>query len=71
MTLPEIQRAIEALPDEDQAALARWVAERDAAIWDEEIARDFSPGGSGEALLDRVRKQVRDGHSKPFRDQPR
>jgi hypothetical protein len=71
MTLPEIQRAIEALADHDQAELARWVAERDATMWDEEIVRDFSAGGSGEALLERVHQQVRDGESKPFPDRTR
>ena len=68
MTLPEIQRAIEALPEQEQAELATWVAGRDAAIWDAEIQRDFSAGGSGEALLETIRQQVRDGESKPFQD---
>lgn len=67
MTLPEIQRAVEALPEEEQAELAKWVAGRDAAIWDAEIERDFSAGGSGEALLETVRQQVLGGQSKPFR----
>jgi len=35
------------LPAEDQTALAAWIADRDRAHWDEEIARDFSPGGAG------------------------
>jgi hypothetical protein len=32
------------------------------------IERDFSPGGAGVELMDRVRKQVRDGLSQPLSD---
>ena len=68
MSLLEIQRAIEALPEEEQAQLATWVAERDSAAWDAEIAKDFSAGGAGNELLETVREQVRAGKSKPFSD---
>ena len=47
-------------------ALAAWIVDRDRGRWDEEIERDFSPGGAGMELLDRVRKQVSDGLSRPF-----
>jgi len=66
VTLPEIQRAIEALPEDEQAQLASWLAERDAAAWDAEIERDFSSGGAAASLLDNVRLQVRAGKSKPM-----
>lgn len=71
MTLPEIQRAIEELPDAEQAQLATWVADRDAAAWDLEIARDFAPAGPGLALLENVREQIRAGKSKPLAQGPR
>jgi hypothetical protein len=61
----QIQHAIAELPAEEQTALA-WIADRDRTRWDEEIARDFSPGGAGMDLLDKVTKQVRDGLSPPF-----
>jgi len=70
MTLPEIQRAIEGLSEEDQASLATWVAERDFAAWDAEIERDFSANGAGSSLLDSVRRQVRKGESKLLADGP-
>ncbi len=70
VTLPEIQRAIEALPKDEQARLATWVADRDLAAWDAEIERDFSAGGAGTALLDGVRRQVRAGESKPLAEGP-
>lgn len=66
MTLPDIQRAIEALPQEEQVQLATWVADRDLAAWDAEIERDFTADGAGAVLLDSVRQQVREGKSKPL-----
>ena len=58
-----IQHAIEALSTEQQTALLDWLAERDRREWDAQIERDFSPGGSGTDLLDRVSSQLRDGAS--------
>jgi len=66
MTLTEIQHAIEDLSEDERAKLATWVAERDFGAWDTEIERDFSAGGAGSALLERVRKQVRSGKSQPL-----
>jgi hypothetical protein len=66
MGLTEIQHAIEALPAEQQASLAVWLSERDRHRWDLELEQDFSPGGAGMALLDRVKAQVDRGESKPM-----
>ena len=66
MDLTQIQHFIEELPPEEQTALAVWIVDRDRARWDEEIERDFSPGGAGMELLGRVKKQVSDGLSRPF-----
>jgi hypothetical protein len=66
MSLTELQRAIEALPAEQQASLAAWLSERDRQQWDLELERDFSSGGAGMALLGRVRAQVGRRESKPL-----
>jgi len=66
MELTEIQRVIERLPEDQQASLASWMASRDNARWDAELERDFSPGGAGMELLDRVKRDVSKGHSRPF-----
>lgn len=66
MDIGEIQHAIEALPPEQQMTLLDWLADRDRREWDAQIERDFSPGGSGMNLLDRVRAQVRRGESAPM-----
>jgi hypothetical protein len=71
MDLAQIQHAIEELPKEQQAELTAWLAERDQAEWDAEIERDFSPGGSGVALLEEMKADARAGKFRPFEeDQP-
>lgn len=71
MTFAEIQRAIEDLAEDEQTKLATWMAERDRALWDAEIERDFSAGGAGSGLLETVRQQVHRGESRPFAEGPR
>jgi hypothetical protein len=66
MSLTELQHAIEALPADQQASLAAWLAERDRRQWDLELEQDFSPGGEGMPLLGRVRAQVDGGESQPL-----
>ena len=66
MELAEIQRAIETLPKDQQAALAAWLSERDQAEWDSEIERDFSPGGAGIALLEEMKADAQAGKFRPF-----
>ncbi len=66
MNLARIQEIIEEMPVEEQTALAAWIVDRDRARWDEEIEADFSQGGAGMELLDKVKKQVSEGLSRPF-----
>ena len=66
MTLKAIKEVIEDLPKRKQTALLRWLEKREEAAWDEEIERDFSPGGRGMPLLERVKADVRAGKFKPM-----
>jgi hypothetical protein len=66
MDIVDIQHEIEALPAEQESALLDWLTERDRLRWDAEIEQDFSPGGRGAALLDRVKQQVRDSQTTPW-----
>lgn len=66
MDFARIQQVIEDLPAAEQTALAAWIVERDRSRWDEQIERDFSSGGAGMELLDRVKAQVSDGLSRPL-----
>ncbi len=62
MTLETIKEAIEQLPSEDRLALESWLAE----AWDAEIEKDFSPGGPGMPILDKVKSDLREGKFTPF-----
>jgi hypothetical protein len=66
MDLAQIQHVIEELPADDQTVLAAWIVDRDLDRWDKEIEEDFSPGGAGMELLDKVKQRVSHprGHSR-------
>jgi hypothetical protein len=68
MDLADIQRAIETLPKDQQAALAAWLSARNQGEWDAEIERDFSPGGAGIALLEEMKADARAGKFRPFEE---
>ena len=66
MDLAEIQHAIEALPKDQQAVLAAWLSERRQTDWEAEIEHDFSPGGAGVALLEKMKADARAGKFHPY-----
>ena len=68
MTLDAIKEAISDLPPEDRAALAAWIAEREMDQWDREMQRDFSPGGRGERLVEKIKADVRGGKFRPMNE---
>lgn len=67
MTVDTIKDLIEGLPPADQAALATWIGRRDAYAWDAQIARDFTEGGAGMALLEEVDALIDTGDLTSFR----
>jgi hypothetical protein len=68
MTLESIKEAIEQLPPEQQTVLANWLSERDWKAWDEQIERDFSPGGRGIPLLAEVEREIAEGETRPMEE---
>jgi hypothetical protein len=68
MTIEALKAAIAHLPSEDRTALAAWIIEQDMKSWDEQIEKDFSPGGKGMAMLDEVKADIRTGKFKPFEE---
>jgi hypothetical protein len=66
MDIREIQTAIEGLPAEQERTLLDWLAERDLDRWDIQIEQDFSEGGAGIELLNRVKERVARGQSAPM-----
>ena len=68
MTLEALKEAIEQLPPEQQTALAIWLSERDWKAWDEQIQRDFSPGGRGMPLLTELEREIAEGKTRPIEE---
>ena len=61
MTIEAIKEAITELPEQERATLAAWLIEQEYDRWDRRMAEDFSPGGRGYHLLEKVNRQVDEG----------
>ncbi len=66
MSLAEIEKAVDALSPEELAKLAAYIARHDKLAWDEQIARDFSPGGKHAAVVEKVDAEIDAGNFKPL-----
>jgi hypothetical protein len=66
MTLEALKQAIAELPDEEKAALATWLNEQEMDEWDRKMDKDFSPGGRGMRVVDKVKADIRAGKFKPM-----
>jgi len=64
-TIKDIERAIEQLSPVEFARLREWIAERDAQLWDEQIASD-SASGRLKSLVDTALQEHRTGRSTPL-----
>jgi hypothetical protein len=61
MTLEALKAEISKLPPDWRRELADWLTALDEEGWDREIEADFSPGGRGTDLLDKIRQEIADG----------
>jgi len=66
MTVEAIKQAIADLPENERRSLAAWLHEFDYDDWDREMAKDFSTGGRGMGLVEKVRRDVASGRAVPF-----
>ena len=66
MSLAEIENAVDALSPQELAQLAAYIARHDKLAWDEEIERDFSPGGKHAEALKEIDAQIDAGNSTPL-----
>jgi DNA-binding transcriptional ArsR family regulator len=65
----EIAEQVKALPDDEREELLSWLADFEIGHsddWDKELARDSQPGGRLEGVLERVRKDIAEGRTKPL-----
>jgi hypothetical protein len=56
MIVETLKEAIVRLPEEEWHSLAAWINEPDYDDWDKEMAKDFTPGGRGAHLIERVKR---------------
>jgi SOS-response transcriptional repressor LexA len=66
MSLSEIEKAVDELSPDELAKLAAHIARRDKLVWDEEIERDFSPGGKHEETLKQIDAEIDSGNFTPL-----
>jgi hypothetical protein len=65
----QIADQVRALPAAERDELLSWLAAFELAqtdAWDEEIARDSQPSGRMQKILDRARRDISDGRTKPL-----
>ena len=66
MSLAEIEKAVDALSPEELAKLAAYIVRHDKLVWDEQLERDFSPGGKHAAVIDKVDAEINAGNFTPL-----
>jgi Arc/MetJ-type ribon-helix-helix transcriptional regulator len=62
MTVENIKEAIVQLSEPDRKQLADWLEELDEEEWDRQMEEDFSPGGRGAHLLEKVDREIQSGN---------
>ena len=68
MTVEAIKQAISTLPAEQRHSLASWLNQIDYDDWDRQMVQDFSPGGRGMVLVERVKREIAQGKAVPFKE---
>ena len=65
----QIAEQVKSLPLSEREEFLAWLADFElgqADAWDEEIARESKPGGRMQNVLDRVRRDIAEGRTKPL-----
>ncbi|MBK5292948.1 MAG: hypothetical protein JJE04_14910 [Acidobacteriia bacterium] len=68
MTVETLKEAIIELPEEERHSLVAWLNGLDYDDWDREMARDFSPGGRGAHLVEKVKREIAEGKARPMQE---
>jgi hypothetical protein len=68
MTVETLKEAILKLPKEERHSLVAWISELDYDAWNKEMARDFSPGGRGVHLVEKVKREIAEGRARPMQE---
>ncbi len=68
MTVEAIKEAIVHLSESERKQLANWFEELEEEAWDQQIERDFSPGGRGMSLLAELEREIAEGKTRPIEE---
>jgi len=68
MTVAAIKTAIEQLTEPERRELAEWFEELEEQAWDAEMERDFSPGGRGHHLAEKINQEIGRGKFTPLEE---
>ena len=68
MTVEAIKEAIAELPEDERHSLATWLVELDFDEWDRQMVADFSVGGRGAALAEKIKRDIATGRAFPFEE---
>jgi len=60
--------AITQLPEDERHSLAAWLNELDYDEWEKEMVNDFSPGGRGHHLVEKVKNDIAEGKARPMEE---
>jgi len=65
MTVDAIKEAIAELPEDERHSLAAWLNLLEYDEWDKQMVEDFSPGGRGYHLVEKVKRDIAGASSGP------
>jgi hypothetical protein len=68
MMLEAIKEVISHLPEEERRKLAEWFEGMEESAWDDEMKRDFAPGGPGAWLEKEIRREISEGTARPLEE---
>jgi hypothetical protein len=66
MTVEAIKAAIEQLGEPERRELADWFEQLEEQAWDAEMEQDFSPGGRGHPLVEKINREIGQGEFTPL-----
>ena len=65
MTVETIENAFAELSVVERGEVMHWIEEFQERDFDQKIERDFALGGSGQSLLDELKREIAEGKTKP------
>ncbi len=68
MAVGSLKESIMGLPEAERHSLGVWLNGLDYDDWDKQMARDFSAGGTGEHLLEKVKADIAAGKFRPIEE---